>query len=186
MDNKIIGRFEPIGDDKGLKRSAFDVLTKEDAECLGGSCKRGYTGVDAYGLKYSAIHEYWQWVPALPQPATVSDERTKACDAMFGVLLKMPEEMKANRSDIVEALYDAGYRKFEIVDEPSFGHSALSTSGLTMRDYFACSILPGVFSNETALERFRTASAAEGFPIASLIATAAYGIADAMLAERAK
>lgn len=38
-------------------------------------------------------------------------ERTKACDEMFGVLLSLPEDRKLNRSDIVEALYDAGYHK---------------------------------------------------------------------------
>jgi hypothetical protein len=37
--------------------------------------------------------------------------RSKACDEMFGVLLKMPEASRNNRSDICEALYDAGYRK---------------------------------------------------------------------------
>lgn len=38
-------------------------------------------------------------------------ERSKACDEMFGVILSIPEENRHNRSDICEALYDAGYRK---------------------------------------------------------------------------
>lgn len=46
---------------------------------------------------------------------TTDAARTKACDEMFGVILKLPEDRRHNRSDIVEALYDAGYRKFEIV-----------------------------------------------------------------------
>ena len=83
MDNKIIGRFEPIGDDKGPKRSAFNVLTKEDAECLGTNCKRGYTGVDADGLKYSVIHEYWRWVPASPS-ALPFNRDAEANEPAFG------------------------------------------------------------------------------------------------------
>lgn len=39
------------------------------------------------------------------------DERSKACDEMFGVILKMTSGDPNNRSDILEALYDAGYRK---------------------------------------------------------------------------
>lgn len=179
MDNKIIGRFEPIGDDKGPKRSAFNVLTKEPAEELGTGGLPGYTGFNASGLRYSVIGKHWQWVPALPVFAEGPAERQAAVNAM---LAEFPGLAAQNAIKII----NAGYRKFEIVDEPAFGHLALSTGGLTMRDYFACSILPGVFSNETALERFRTASAAEGFPIASLITSAAYGIADAMLTERAK
>lgn len=44
-------------------------------------------------------------------------ERSKACDKMYGVILdKIPQDRRNNGSDICEALYDAGYRKFEIVD----------------------------------------------------------------------
>ncbi|MNC66408.1 hypothetical protein D3C75_1168010 [compost metagenome] len=54
----------------------------------------------------------------LVRPAQVEiSRRSKACDEMFGVILSMPEEKRHNRSDICEALYDAGYRKFEIVEE---------------------------------------------------------------------
>lgn len=43
-----------------------------------------------------------------------ADERTKACDRMYGVILdSIPEERRKNGSDICEALYDAGYRKVE-------------------------------------------------------------------------
>lgn len=41
-----------------------------------------------------------------------SKEREKACDQMFGIMLKV--ERPGNRSDMAEALYDAGYRKVEI------------------------------------------------------------------------
>lgn len=51
-----------------------------------------------------------------PARAVQTPERTKACDKMFGVILSLPEDRQNNRSDICEALYDAGYRKFEIVD----------------------------------------------------------------------
>lgn len=51
-----------------------------------------------------------------PATATPAALRSKACDEMFGAILNLPEDRRHNRSDIVEALYDAGYRKFEIVD----------------------------------------------------------------------
>ena len=39
------------------------------------------------------------------------DERNKACDRMYGVILdNVPEDRRKNGSDIVEALYDAGLR----------------------------------------------------------------------------
>lgn len=44
-------------------------------------------------------------------------ERSRACDKMYGVILdRIPQDRRNNGSDICEALYDAGYRKFEIVD----------------------------------------------------------------------
>lgn len=44
-------------------------------------------------------------------------ERSRICDKMYGVILdKVPQDRRNNGSDICEALYDAGYRKFEIVD----------------------------------------------------------------------
>lgn len=54
------------------------------------------------------------------------------------------------------------------------------------RDKFAMSALTGLMSNEEALQRFRNMSMSEGFEASTLMATAAYQIADAMLAERAK
>lgn len=50
------------------------------------------------------------------RPGTSAALRNKACDEMFGVILTLPEDRRHNRSDICEALYDAGYRKFEIGD----------------------------------------------------------------------
>lgn len=38
-------------------------------------------------------------------------EKSRACDEMFGVILSLTEDRRHNRSDICEALYDAGYRK---------------------------------------------------------------------------
>lgn len=38
-----------------------------------------------------------------------AEERVKACDEIYGVLLTA--EREGNRSDMAEALYDAGYRK---------------------------------------------------------------------------
>ena len=58
----------------------------------------------AYGTSESNCEER----PIAPTPAAL---RNKACDEMFGVILKLPEGRRHNRSDIIEALYDAGYRK---------------------------------------------------------------------------
>lgn len=121
-------------------------------------------------------------------------DRSNACDQMLGVLLAMPEESRANRSDICEALYDAGYRKFEIVDEPpapadggpAFGDRAIKQGGLTIRDYFAASALQGMMANEAAVQRYATQSQAEGFEPITLMTTMAYYAADTMLQERAK
>lgn len=44
-----------------------------------------------------------------------AEERSKACDAMFGIMTSPPVR-EGNRSDMAEALYDAGYRKLEIVE----------------------------------------------------------------------
>lgn len=46
-----------------------------------------------------------------------AEVRSKACDAIYGVLTGPAVERKGNTSDMAEALYDAGYRKFEITDE---------------------------------------------------------------------
>lgn len=42
--------------------------------------------------------------------------RSKACDAMYGIMTSPPVRDN-NRSDMAEALYDAGYRLFEITDD---------------------------------------------------------------------
>lgn len=55
-----------------------------------------------------------------------------------------------------------------------------------LRDYFAAKAMTGLMSNEEAIQRFRNMSMSEGFEASTLMATAAYQIADAMLAERAK
>ncbi len=44
------------------------------------------------------------------------EARSKACDAMYGIMTSPPVR-DGNRSDMAEALYDAGYRKFEITDD---------------------------------------------------------------------
>ena len=56
-----------------------------------------------------------------------------------------------------------------------------SDPGMTLRDYFAAAALPAC--HEAALSPARTASVS-GREFCKIIATAAYEIADAMLAER--
>lgn len=60
---KIIGRFEPIGEEVGPARKAFHVVTKQPAERLGLSGKPGFVGRMAGGPEYSVISEHWQFVP---------------------------------------------------------------------------------------------------------------------------
>lgn len=57
------------------------------------------------------------FLPLRTPEQIAKQERSKACDKMYGVILdKIPQDRRNNGSDICEALYDAGYRKFEIVD----------------------------------------------------------------------
>ena len=58
--------------------------------------------------------------------------------------------------------------------------------GMTLRDYFAAKVIGGMASNDAALKRFRNEAAANLLTPDACMATAAYVIADAMLAERAK
>lgn len=68
---KIIGRFEPIGKEVGRPRVAFDVLTKEDwVDPQSG--RPGFKGVslyDEYPIDYSVISEFWRWAPAEQEKA---------------------------------------------------------------------------------------------------------------------
>lgn len=88
-----------------------------------------YRGISAYGYEFT-YHDLknWKWMRNMGEPlclpliprgeqAQHRAERSKVCDEMFGVILSMPESNRHNRSDICEALYDAGYRKFEIVED---------------------------------------------------------------------
>lgn len=43
-----------------------------------------------------------------------AEVRSKACDAIYGVLTGPSVERKGNTSDMAEALYDAGYRKTDV------------------------------------------------------------------------
>lgn len=61
-----------------------------------------------------------------------------------------------------------------------------TSAGMSLRDYFAASAIQGMFANDALLKRY-----AEDGPInlvdpEVLMVTAAYSIADAMIAERAK
>lgn len=116
--------------------------------------------------------------------------KERELDEMFGVLLRMPEDRKANRAEIVKALYNAGYRKFEIVDEPeapydggaAFGE--LKKGGISVRDYFAAAA--GKEEVTEARDRHYEAHyGSVGFKPLSL-EQAKYAYADAMLEARKK
>lgn len=71
---KIIGRFEPIGEEVGRPRVGFDVVTKEDwVDPKSG--RPGFKGVslyECYPIEYSVISEFWRWAP---------DWKTQECRA---------------------------------------------------------------------------------------------------------
>lgn len=75
-------------------------------------------GVEAWlhGVERDYGNDAAQQCRVIIREARLKRDRSKACDNMFGVILSLPEDSQNNRSDICEALYDAGYRKFEIVD----------------------------------------------------------------------
>ena len=68
-------------------------------------------------VKADGSSELEQSLPGALRPIRTPEqiakqERSKACDKMYGVILdKIPQDRRNNGSDICEALYDAGYRK---------------------------------------------------------------------------
>lgn len=61
---KIIGRFEPIGEEVGRRRAPFEVLTKEDwIDPKSGRPGFRGEGLGVIGFEYSVISEFWQFVP---------------------------------------------------------------------------------------------------------------------------
>lgn len=58
--------------------------------------------------------------------------------------------------------------------------------GMSLRDYFAAQAIQGMLANDEVLVRFIRASAENMIDPDVMAATAAYGIADAMLKERDK
>lgn len=60
------------------------------------------------------------------------------------------------------------------------------TPGMTLRDYFAAKALQGMLSDRNNIMRFDHMGKEEMVPAESLMATAAYQMADCMLAERAR
>lgn len=59
-------------------------------------------------------------------------------------------------------------------------------AGMTLRDYFAAKAMRGMFANDALITRYGEHAKANMIAPDVLAATAAYSIADAMLAERAK
>lgn len=68
----------------------------------------------------------------------------------------------------------------------SFGGSQAFELGMTLRDYFAAKALSGLMANYAFLARCREDGARENIGFDTLVATGAYLMADAMLAERTK
>ena len=58
--------------------------------------------------------------------------------------------------------------------------------GMSLRDYFAAKAMQGMFSNDALLARYHNDGLVNMISPEVLAVTAAYSMADAMLAERAK
>lgn len=57
--------------------------------------------------------DLYMFRPARTPEQIAKAERNKACDEMFGIM-SSPPVREGNRSDMAEALYDAGYRKTDV------------------------------------------------------------------------
>lgn len=64
--------------------------------------------------------------------------------------------------------------------------NAIKASDATLRDYFAAKAIQGMFANDSLLKRYAEDGMVNMVSPEVLATTAAYSIADAMLAERAK
>ncbi|HBO2015830.1 TPA: hypothetical protein L4G30_005066 [Pseudomonas aeruginosa] len=75
----------------------------------------GIPGAERECLVYDAENTKPAWVDEfrpLPTPEQIAaEERSKECDRIFVILSSV--EREGNRSDMAEALYDAGYRRQE-------------------------------------------------------------------------
>lgn len=65
------------------------------------------------------------------------------------------------------------------------GHGG-EVDGMTLRDYFAAKAMAGILCNEFMVQRHRDAAKDNYIGEDDLLATSAFAIADAMIAERAK
>lgn len=68
----------------------------------------------------------------------------------------------------------------------SFSGHGGEVDGMTLRDYFAAKAMQGILSDQTTVSAFDAAGKRDFVQPACLVATAAYGMADVMLEERAK
>jgi len=77
----------------------------------------------------------------------------------------------------------------KIEDIPAFPLTSAADHqycGMSLRDYFAAKAMQGMFSNDALLARYHNDGLVNMISPEVLAVTAAYSMADAMLAERAK
>lgn len=60
------------------------------------------------------------------------------------------------------------------------------SQGLSIRDYFAAKAMQGMLSNDEMISRYGACAKENNISPDIVLATAAYGISDAMISERAK
>lgn len=78
------------------------------------------------------------------------------------------------------------YQKSFVTDKMLPPDASEQYSGLTARDYFAAKAMMGIISNEAMIQRHREVASENSIGEETLLATSAYSLADAMLAERDK
>lgn len=179
-NDKIIGRFEPIGPDVGLPRRAFDVLTKEDwvdpKSGLPGFKGLAVAYKDApndYAVEYSVISEHWNWVPTFEQ--SLNELHAASTDGY-----RQHHERDQYKEPPTPADGGSAFGEYRQV-----GAVAVQKGGMSMRDYFAAKVLHGIVSNDALLQRLALgAENIEGVTRDGAVACRAYALADAMLEER--
>lgn len=105
---------------------------------------------------------------------------TKAETTLSGRAAKAIRDLLETASALSDTL-ETDMPAFPCTNE-QFG-SAGASSGMTLRDWFAGQALAGLIRNRDALH---VLNGAPDFPVKANVAEAAYSIADAMLAARAK
>ena len=115
----------PVGIDVEIHNKSGRGVVEGAESFIGTTCKVLATFINMNGFEIVAVEDSGgscmcfradMCVPVRTPERIAKAARSKACDAMYGIM-SSPPVRDGNRSDMAEALYDAGYRLFEIVEE---------------------------------------------------------------------